>query len=116
MEQSNFTFIFGRNATGGNIGNTSALKFKTCICNINVFSDNRNSRRTDFADFGSDEVQNNIDIMNHKVKDYADVGTAILVDTQAVRFDEHRLLNDILQSNNCRIKSFKVPHLNDQTF
>ncbi len=59
-------------------------------------------------------MQYNINIMNHQVEYYIDIGAPFLEDIQPVGFNKQRIGDNILERDNNGIKPFQVTDLDDQ--
>ena len=81
-----------------------------------MLADNRCPHGLNTFDLGFDDVENNIDIMDHKVKHHTDIGAAALVNTQSTGFYEHGFVNNIIEGDHGRIKPLQVAYLHDTPF
>src|SRR6266568_8399379 len=73
LEKTKFSRFFQTDAACGKVSHTSIFEFHTGICNVGLLGEHWNTDRSDFTYRRRHEAQNDIDIVNHQVKNNIDI-------------------------------------------
>ncbi|MNC85921.1 hypothetical protein D3C83_15410 [compost metagenome] len=81
------------------------------MTDINLVGQHREADRTHVGNLALDEVQDDIDVMDHEIQHHIDVGAARFEGGEPVRLDEQRFVQHFLERKHGRVEALDVPHL-----
>lgn len=111
LEQAHFPHLFERDAAGRQVGHAAVFEFQPGIGDVGRVAQHRNAARAHPAHGRLDDVQHQIEVVNHQIEDDRDLRAAWLEGRQPVRFDEHGPHDLAGQGQKRRIESLDVPDL-----
>ena len=89
MEKAKFANLFRGDAAGGEVGDGAGAELEANVGDIRLWREHGETDRTDFGDLGISHGEDDVEIVDHEVKDDVDVEGARGKDGQPVCLKEH---------------------------
>ena len=103
-------------AARSDIGDAAVLETQSRICDVFAAAQNRHADGIDRLNRRTDEMQNDLEIVDHQIEHDADVGAAIRVRRKPMRLDETRMSQTLFECAEHRIETLHVTNLQDEIF
>lgn len=104
---------FDTHPTGGQIRDASRFKLKSRIRDIDLIGDDRDADSRDRDDGRLDQVQRNVNVMDHQIQDNINIRIAVSERTKTVTFNEARVPHDGIERLYRAVESLDMTNLKD---
>lgn len=89
LEETQFADLLGGDAAGSEVCNAAGFEFDTNVGDVGFGRENGKPYGADFADGRVGEAENNIEVVDHEIKDDVDIERSRGEDAEAMGLEEH---------------------------
>jgi len=111
LEEAHFADAFGGDAAGGDVGDGAAGEFQASVGDVDFIGEHRDAHGFHFGDGLLDDGEQNVQIVDHQIKDNVNIEAARGENAQAVHFEKERAVDDGLDGNYRGIEALDVADL-----
>ena len=115
LKNADLAEAFGTDAARGDVGDTAILKPDPCVGDVFAARQHGYADGIDRGDGRVHEMQNDLEVMDHEIKNDPDVEAALGKGRETMALDELRRVEPSLELAHDRIKSLDVTDLEDTT-
>lgn len=113
LEEAQFADAFGGDAGGGEVGDAAVLKLDADVGDVGLFGEDGEAYGPYFTDWGGDEGEDDVEVVDHEVEDDVDVERAGGEDAEAVALKKHGSVEMRDRCGDGGVEAFEVAYLQD---
>ncbi len=93
LEEAQLADAFGRDATGGEVGDTAGFELDACVGDVDLGGEDGQANGVDLEDGRVYQMEDDVKVVNHKIEDDVDVESTRAEDAEAMSLKEHGLVD-----------------------
>lgn len=113
LEEAELADPLGADAAGSEIGDAAGIEFKPHVGDVDFAGENGQADSVDFSHGRPGEAEDDVQVMDHEIKDHINVEGSGPEYAEAMRLKEHRSIEQRLDSEDSRVESLKMAGLQD---
>ena len=115
LKHADFSQLLGRNARDGDVRDAAVFKTQPRVGDVLAAAQHGYTDGIDTLQRRADEVQDDLDVVDHQVEHNADFDAAVRIRREPVRFDETRTRQSRFERAEHGIEPFDVADLQDES-
>src|SRR5665213_1074835 len=113
LEEAELADLLGGDAGSGEVGDAAGVELDADVGDVDLAGEDGEADRTDLADRGVGELEDDVEVVDHEVEDDIDVERARGEDAEAVGLEEHGAVEQRLDRGDGGVETFEVADLDD---
>src|SRR5690348_3645972 len=113
LEESQLADAFGADAAGGEVGDAAGVELDADVGDVDLAGEDGQANGMQGADRRAHQREDDVEVVDHEVKDDIDVQRAGAEDAEAMRLKEHGRVDAGLGGGDGRVEALEVARLQD---